>query len=140
MPPAWSGTRKTCEPRAGQVDGRDEENGHNLGRRAMGPEASKHRHVSRHNPDVVFYRFGQGVRRRLEDPDFARRLDAHDRELANSDESPGSASLIEVLEGFALMCSIEEDSTPGGPSPRVYLLALTNVGARSTGRRSSAPS
>ena len=36
------------------------------------------------NPDVVSYWVGQGVRRRLEDPDFARRLDALDRELAES--------------------------------------------------------
>ena len=34
------------------------------------------------NPDVVSYWVGQGVRRRLEDPNFARRLDAVDRELA----------------------------------------------------------
>jgi putative transposase len=42
------------------------------------------------NPDVVSYWVGQGVRRRLEDPDFARRLDALDRELAES--APGSGS------------------------------------------------
>jgi len=34
------------------------------------------------NPDVVSHWVGQGVRRRLEDPGFARRLDALDRELA----------------------------------------------------------
>ena len=34
------------------------------------------------NPDVVSHWVGQGVRRRLEDPSFARRLDALDRELA----------------------------------------------------------
>jgi hypothetical protein len=36
------------------------------------------------NPDVVSYWVGQGVRRRLDDPNFARRLDALDRELAES--------------------------------------------------------
>ncbi len=34
------------------------------------------------NPDVVSHWVGQGVRRRLEDPNFARRLDALDRKLA----------------------------------------------------------
>jgi putative transposase len=36
------------------------------------------------NPDVVSYWVGQGVRRRLDDPSFARRLDVLDRELADS--------------------------------------------------------
>jgi hypothetical protein len=36
------------------------------------------------NPDVVSYWVGEGVRRRLDDPSFARRLDALDRELARS--------------------------------------------------------
>jgi len=34
------------------------------------------------NPDVVSWWVGQGVRRRLEDPDFAERLDDFDREMA----------------------------------------------------------
>ncbi len=43
------------------------------------------------NPDVVSYWVGQGVRRRLDDPDFAQRLDALDRELAESAAGGGTS-------------------------------------------------
>jgi hypothetical protein len=38
------------------------------------------------NPDVVSSRVGQGVRRRLDDPNLGQRLDALDRELAEAAE------------------------------------------------------
>ena len=45
------------------------------------------------NPDVVSYWVGQGVRRRIEDPDFARRLDALDRGMANSSVGGGASAV-----------------------------------------------
>jgi len=45
------------------------------------------------NPDVVSYWVGQGVRRRIEDPDFALRLDALDREMANSAAGGGTSAV-----------------------------------------------
>jgi hypothetical protein len=45
------------------------------------------------NPDVVSYRVGQGVRRRIEDPDFALRLDALDREMAKFAVGGGASAV-----------------------------------------------
>jgi len=49
------------------------------------------------NPDVVSYWVGQGVRRRIEDPDFARRLDALDREMAKSAVGGGGSAVSPKL-------------------------------------------
>ena len=45
------------------------------------------------NPDVVSYWVGQGVRRRIEAPDFARRLDALDPEMAKSAVGGGASAV-----------------------------------------------